>query len=75
MINILTKEFDFEIANLYYKKKLNCNYKYSINFYIKKKQIYIKHRPVVCHARYDTIIVIKYLYSAIYIRMICSALQ
>ena len=51
MINILTKEFDFEIANLYHKKKLNCNHKWSINFYI-KKQVYIKHRPVVCHTRY-----------------------
>ena len=51
MINILTKEFDFEIANLYYKKKLNCNHKESINFYI-KKQVYIKYRPVVCHTRY-----------------------
>ena len=30
MINILTKEFDFEITNWYYKTKLwapNCNYK------------------------------------------------
>ena len=27
MINILTKKFDFEIANLYYKKIPNCNYK------------------------------------------------
>ena len=40
MINILTKEFDFEITNWYYKTKLyapNCNYKALLSF-VRQKQ-------------------------------------
>ena len=68
MINILAKEFDFEIANLYYKKIPNCNYmwleEFDVSYVSVEVWIHMFSVFVICLQTYDSYVTISYVWDS-----------